>query len=339
MASAAKKHRDWIPTGYDLRDTWFPIAHSTDITEKAVRRIVHSQTYFLWRDSSQVKAAEIHPETLNATNKSASEFTGGSYHYPVCEQYGYIWVWYGNPDNADHALLPHIPFLPKNGDIPKNMRATIRFDACSALSVENLIDLTHADFLHGELIGGEGESESDEITFDYTSETLTRVRMVVGKPVAPVMKWIGGVRAKHQEFRSTLHVHLRSGFCISYPRFRPGFDIPNTQSFVPSGSHRSRVEQIFGLADAPFIFKRILPKIAYKVGPQDNYVMRPQNPRYLDPSPVADMHSRFDAPGNRYQFLMQSLHERQQKGDFSYGADVDPGGDITEILGMEKSLN
>jgi len=339
MASPAQKQQDWIPTNYDLRDTWFPVAHATDVSAQAVRRMVHSQPYYLWREGGQAKAAEIHPEAMDAANKNASEFTGGSYYYPVCERYGYVWAWYGNPDNADLDLLPHIPFLPRNGDIPDYMRATIRFDACSALSVENLIDLTHADFLHGEVIGGEGESKSDEITFDYTSETLTRVRMVTGKPVSPIMKWVGGVRAKHQEFRSTLHVHLRSGLCISYPRFRPGFDIPNVQPFVPSGSHRSRVDQIFNLTKAPLVFRRIMPKMAYKVGPQDNYVMRPQNPRYLEASPVRDLHSRFDAPGNRYRFLMQALHKRQQKGDFSYGSDVDPGGDITEILGMEKSVN
>lgn len=338
MANIKTQRQDWIPTQYDLRDTWFPIAHATDVGTVPIHRVVHSQPYYLWRDNGQVKVCEIHPSKLNAKASPASAFTGGSYYYPSCERYGYIWAWYGNPDNASLDLLPHIPFLPKDGSIPRYMRTTIRFDACSALSVENLIDLTHADFLHGEVIGGEGESETDEITFEHTSESLTRVRMVTGKPVSPVMKWIGGVRAQYQEFRSTLHVHLRSGLCISYPRFRPGFDIPNVQPFVPSGSHRSRVDQIFNLTEAPHIFRRIMPKLAYKIGPQDNYVMRPQNPRYLDIDSRRDLHSRFDAPGNRYRFLMQALHERQQNGDFSYRSDANPGGDITELLGMNKSV-
>lgn len=334
-----KRKADWIPTDYDLRDTWFPVAHASHVGDTTIRRMVHSQPYFLWRENGVVKASEIHPEQIGVSKSKLTQFTNGSAIYPVYEQYGYVWSWYGNPDNANLELLPHIPFLPKDGAIPEYMRTTIRFDACSALSVENLIDLTHADFLHGEVIGGEGESETDEITFEYTSETLTRIRMVTGKPVSPIMKWVGGVRAKYQEFRSTLHVHLRSGLCISYPRFRPGFDIPNVQPFVPNGSHRSRVDQIFNLTEAPLIFRRIMPKMAYKVGPQDNYVMRPQNPRYLEPSERRDLHSRFDAPGNRYRFLMQELHNRQRSGDFSYAPDADPGADITELLGMEKSLN
>src|SRR5258708_9128739 len=41
--------RDWTPLNYDLRDAWFPVSHSRDVTEKPIRRIVHSQPYFLWR--------------------------------------------------------------------------------------------------------------------------------------------------------------------------------------------------------------------------------------------------------------------------------------------------
>lgn len=335
---AAKRHKfnDWLPGQFDLHDTWFPLAHSNHVGKQPIRRVVHAQVVYLWREGAHILAADNHPETSFSCRRRANAFTAGSGLYMAVERYGYIWVWYGNPDNADQALLPHIPFLPVNGiKIPNYMRTTIRFDACSILSVENLLDLTHADFLHGEVVGGEGEAKTDEVVFEHTSETITRTRIVTGKPVSPIMRWVGGVRVKYQDFRSTLHVHLRSNVCISYPRFDPGFDVPNVQPFVPSGPYRSRVDQIFGLADAPTPFRQLMPKVAFIVGPQDNSVMRPQNPRYLNIENRADLHSRFDAPGNRYRYLMNKLQERQDKSDFSYLADADPGGDITELLGMK----
>lgn len=331
---------DWTPIQYDMRDTWFPVAHAPHVTDRPIRRMVHSQAYYLWREQGVVFASEFPPGCQEASRHMASEFTGGTGFYPVVERHGYVWAWYGNPDQATHDLLPHIPFLKRDGShIPNYMRTVVRFDACSALSVENLLDLTHADFLHGELVGGEGEAKSDEVTFEFTSETLTRTRWVTGKPVSPVMRWVAGVRAQYQDFRSTLHVHLRSNLCISYPRFEPGADVPNVQPFVPVGKHRSRVDQIFNLHQAKTPFRQLMPQMAKVVGPQDNSVMRPQNPRYLYAQDRRDMHSRFDAPGARYRFLMQQLWERQKQGDYSYGHDADPGGDITKILGMDKALD
>ncbi|PHR83368.1 MAG: oxygenase [Colwellia sp.] len=330
-----RKFNDWLPSQFDFRDTWFPLSHANHVGKQAIRRIVHNQFIYLWREGERIVAADNHPDITGFRRRPANSFTAGSGLYKAVERYGYIWVWYGNPDNADQALIPHIPFLPKNGmGIPNYMRTTIRFDACSTLSVENLLDLTHADFLHGEVVGGEGEAKTDEAFFESTSETITRTRIVTGKPVSPIMRWVGGVRVKYQDFRSTLHVHLRSNVCIYYPRFDPGFDVPNVQPFVPSGPYSSRVDQIFSLADAPTPFRQLMPKVAFIVGPQDNSVMRPQNPRYINLDTRADLHSRFDAPGNRYRYLMNKLNERQKNSDFSYLSDVDPGANITELLGM-----
>lgn len=328
---------DWEPANYDLKDTWFALAHSRDIGTTPVRRIIHKNSYFLWRDDATINAAAFHPE--NCSNGSKGNSADEPSRYPVQERYGYVWGWYGNPENAHEDLLPQIPFLPRDGSVPNYMRHTVRFDCCMPLAVENLIDLTHADFLHAEVVGGDGFSESDEVSVEYTSETLTRTRMVTKKPVSPVLRWIGGVRAKYQDFRSTLHVHLRSGLCISYPRFTPGFDIPNVQPFAPVGKTVSRIDQCFNLTDAPTPFRQIMPKMAFKIAPQDNYVVRPQNPLYLESTEQRDLHSRFDAPGNRYRFLMQQLWERQQNGDYSYRSDADPGGDITALLGMDAPVD
>lgn len=334
-----RSSKDWLPSAFDLRDTWFPVAHANHVTSKPIARVMHSQRCYLWREQGKLFAGNFNPSDKASMAAPHSEFTDRRGLYPVAEFYGYVWVWYGNSDNVSLDLLPQIPFLHRDGShIPDYMRTTVRFDSCSPLSVENLLDLTHADFLHGEVVGGEGEAESDVVETSYTSETLTRTRYVTRKPVSPVMRWVGGVRSRYQDFRSTLHVHLRSNVCISYPRFVPGFDVPNVQPFVPSGKYRSRVNQIFNLHAAPMPFRRIMPRMAYVVGPQDNSVMRPQTPAYLVANAPRDLHSRFDGPGARYRILMRQLLERQQNGDYSYASDADPGADIAEALGMDRAL-
>ncbi len=328
--------RDWVPINFDLRDTWFPVAYCADVGQRPIRRIVHAQDVYLWREGSRVRAAELRPELLERMRHAATHFTAGSGMYPVEERYGYAWVWYGNPDSAHEALIPNIPFLPRDGfGIPRYTQRAVRFDASSPLSVENLIDLTHADFLHANSIG-DGRSESDVVEVAATSETVTRTRIVTRKSVAPVMRWVGGVRARYQDLRAVLHVHLRNNVCISYPMFTPGYAIPNVQPFVPVGKHRSRVDQTNYTVHAPAPFRWLMPRISYVIQPQDNSVLRPQNARYFGPEERNDLSSRFDGPGNRYRLLMTRLAARQRNGDFSYGADADPSADISMLLGMRE---
>jgi len=326
--------RDWVPINLDLRDTWFPVAYSADVGTRPVRRVVHNQDVYLWRDGAAVHAAEFRPDRLEAMRSCASAFTGGSGRYPIVECYGYVWTWYGDPDHAHEELIPNIPFLPRDGQgIPRYTQRAVRFDAASPLSVENLIDLTHADFLHANAIG-DGQSESDDVEVFSTSETVTRIRNVKQKSVAPVMRWIGGVRARYQDLRAVLHVHLRNSVCVSYPEFTPGYAIPNVQPFVPVGKHRSRVDQTNYTVHAPAPFRWLMPRISYVIQPQDNSVLRQQNARYFESTERRDLSSRFDGPGNRYRLLMARLAERQRQGDLSYGPDADPGADISEVLGF-----
>ena len=168
----------WTPHGIVLRDTWFPLAHADAVGERPVRRAVYSHPYYLWRDKGAVIASEFHPR--EKVTRSASELTGGTGRYPVVERYGYVWGWFGNPDAASEAHLPNLPFLPPRGGLPKHMRGTVRFDCTAPLSLENLIDLTHADFLHANVVGDE-KSESEEIKVVSDSETITMIRHCIGK--------------------------------------------------------------------------------------------------------------------------------------------------------------
>src|SRR3546814_14961413 len=83
--------------------------------------------------------------------------------YTTLFRSGVVWGWFGNPLAADPAHLPSLPFLPPNGGLPSHMTSTVRFDCSAPISLENLIDLTHADFLHADVVGDERSEDRKSV--------------------------------------------------------------------------------------------------------------------------------------------------------------------------------
>ncbi|MEI9984746.1 MAG: hypothetical protein WDN69_16990 [Aliidongia sp.] len=331
--AALNSVNNWVPHRLAMRDAWFPLAHSTGVGPKPVRRSIYSQPYFLWREDGKAVAAEFHPNE-HAT-RPASPLTGGTGRYPVMERYGYVWGWFGNPEAADPAHLPSLPFLPPKGGLPGYMVGTVRFDCAAPLSLENLIDLTHADFLHANIVGDE-KSESESVEVYSTSETVTMVRTCKGKSVAPVMKFFSGIRQPTQDIRQVIHIFLRSHCAIAYGRFSPGDDVPLFHPCVPETRDRTRLDYAMNTSNAGFMFRHVMPKASYLVSRQDSSMTSPQSPRYMRETKRRDLHSRFDAAGQRYRLLMQDLAARQAEGDFAYRDNV--SADCSDIIGLRKEL-
>jgi phenylpropionate dioxygenase-like ring-hydroxylating dioxygenase large terminal subunit len=73
--------------------------------------------------------------------------------FPLVERYKLIWIWMGHAADADPALIPDLSFADStpasafsNGFIPTQ--------AGHQLIADNILDLTHADYLHGSNLGG-----------------------------------------------------------------------------------------------------------------------------------------------------------------------------------------
>ena len=327
---------DWIPGKVALRDTWFPIAHSPHVSAKPIRRLIHSHPYYLWREYGKVQAAEFHPNTFEQQRAKATDLTGGSGNFPVCERYGYIWVWYGNPENCSEELIPNVPYLPRAGaKLPRNMWGQIYFNCASEICAENLLDLVHADYLHSEFVGDE-INEGDHVSVTSTSETITMTREVIGKQIPPMLRALG-VPAKKADYTAVAHVHVRSNVVVLHGQFKPGFSQPLFHPLIPESQHLCRNNYTFNITDAPRIARNMFPLFAYGIGPQDNVMMRRQNPRYLQTGQARDVSSRFDAAASRYRFVANKLVRRQQANDFGYASDADPGQDITDLLGCNRA--
>ncbi|MCW3838293.1 Rieske 2Fe-2S domain-containing protein [Sphingomonas canadensis] len=67
--------------------------------------------------------------------------------FHLFERYGFVWIWPGDPALADPALLPHYPYLEDDSRW-KVQRGHLHVKGNYQLVTDNLLDLTHAPYLH-----------------------------------------------------------------------------------------------------------------------------------------------------------------------------------------------
>ena len=101
--------------------------------------------------------------------------------YPLVERYSLLWIWMGEANLADEALLPDFSFQdPAHWAVGKdylNVRANYE------LEIENILDLSHIEFLHATTLGSsevsnaryEAKQEGEEVwsNRDITGEVMS----------------------------------------------------------------------------------------------------------------------------------------------------------------------
>ncbi|HWD01646.1 MAG TPA: aromatic ring-hydroxylating dioxygenase subunit alpha [Amycolatopsis sp.] len=115
--------------------------------------------------------------------------------FPVVERHRFLWVWPGDPTLADPDTVPDMHQMdPPDwaGD-----GSTITVKANYQLVLDNLMDLTHEEFVHAGSIGQAELSESDfEVTHDDRTVTVARWML----DIEPPPFWLKNMRDKFPEF-------------------------------------------------------------------------------------------------------------------------------------------
>jgi hypothetical protein len=320
--------RDYRPGLFHLRDTWLPLAHGQRVRRRVVRRAMHGEPVFFWRDRGRLRATSATPAERERGSHRPNAFTGTDGNYPLVERYGYAWVWYGDPASASPELLPNVPHLPLDG-LPLHMQGNVVFDCSYELVCENLLDFTHADFLHSAL-AGDPLAEDDEVEVSSTSETVTVTRRARARQVPPLQRPF--VKAKKQDLDYVTVTHVRSGVNIIHVHWQPFASVRMVHPANPESATRCRTVVTFNVVDSVPILRHLFPFCAHMVGTQDNFALRPQNPRYVLGDGGKDLNSRFDRAGLRFRKVYQDLVSRQLQGDTSYLDDGHPSRDIRAEL-------
>lgn len=115
--------------------------------------------------------------------------------FPVVERYRYVWVWIGDPLLADPALVPDMQQM--NDPAWAGDGLTIEAQCNYQLVLDNLMDLTHEEFVHSSTIGQEELSESDfVVTREGNRVTVTRWMLNINPPPF----WLKNMRDKFPGF-------------------------------------------------------------------------------------------------------------------------------------------
>jgi phenylpropionate dioxygenase-like ring-hydroxylating dioxygenase large terminal subunit len=93
--------------------------------------------------------------------------------FPVIEFVRGIWVWLGAPERADANLLPDITFLDGGAEAAANRGGYLHGKAHFLLYVDNLMDLSHVNFLHTGTLGSDSFKGAEQtVTEDESSVTV-----------------------------------------------------------------------------------------------------------------------------------------------------------------------
>ena len=157
--------------------------------------------------------------------------------YPVAERHSVIWIWMGHPDRADPALIPDFSFNdPDRFWVGKGY---LSVKSGYLLEVDNIMDLSHTEFLHATTLGSSGISKGRYLT-EREGETIWSKRLTDGEIMndelcdamgvprgAPVDRWI------NVRWQAPANMALFAG---AVPAGRPhaeGRETPTTHCFTP----------------------------------------------------------------------------------------------------------
>jgi vanillate monooxygenase len=75
--------------------------------------------------------------------------------FPICEQHGLVWIWAGESSLADPELIPNVPWTALVDWAAATGYTYVRADY--RLLTDNLLDLSHENYIHYGTIGNEAE--------------------------------------------------------------------------------------------------------------------------------------------------------------------------------------
>ncbi|MFZ2997520.1 Rieske 2Fe-2S domain-containing protein [Sphingobium sp.] len=73
--------------------------------------------------------------------------------FPVVARHDGLWIWLGDASSADPALIPDLGFIDQTKETAKSAGYE-HIAANYLLCVDNILDLSHADYLHPSTLGG-----------------------------------------------------------------------------------------------------------------------------------------------------------------------------------------
>jgi len=112
-------------------------------------------------------------------------------HYPIMEAYRGIWIWMGTPAAANPRALRDLSFLDESPDTAFS-KGYLFGRGNYQLYVDNILDLTHVDYLHATTLGS-GAFTRTRAKVTETDDCVSVHRDCVNEAPSPLMRAIRGL--------------------------------------------------------------------------------------------------------------------------------------------------
>jgi vanillate monooxygenase len=210
-----------------LTNVWYCAALSNEITSSPMRRVICDMPIALFRTrSGRIAALEDrcpHRQAPLSRGTVVGEDIQCNYHgfafdcqgacthiphqttlprsanilaFPLIERWGYAWIWWGDRSAMDPLQIPDLPWT--EDDKWRSVYFYFHVKANHQLMADNLLDVSHIDFLHrqsiGSAAGAKGQHDTPKIDLESKTEgeKIYYTRKVYGTNLGGVAKkWIG----------------------------------------------------------------------------------------------------------------------------------------------------
>ena len=139
--------------------------------------------------------------------------------FPAVSRHGVLWVWPGDPAAADPARIVDLGFLvdPKRSTVQGYMSTKANYE----LAIDNLSDLTHIQFVHGEFQASEAFHKlKSEVVQD--GDTITTRLTYPGGRLAPLFSNAMPDTEAAVDLVNEVEWHAPSVAILRVRGFRPG---------------------------------------------------------------------------------------------------------------------
>jgi vanillate O-demethylase monooxygenase subunit len=161
-----------------LKNAWYAAAWSQEVADKPFARTIAGEPVLLYRAGDIVALSDTCPHRFAPLHRGRIvgdavecgyhglrfDRTGACIHnphgsgeipksakikaYPAVERDTLIWLWFGNPVDADPAAIPDFHWLNDNDAYTFSNGHTMHMPLAWHLILDNLLDLTHGAYLH-----------------------------------------------------------------------------------------------------------------------------------------------------------------------------------------------
>lgn len=220
-----------------LRNAWYAAGWGKDIAGEAIARTILNEPVVLFREDDGTVRALHDACPHRFAPLSLGRLTGSGvvcpYHglefdgtgkcirnphgavtgalsvkgYPTCERYGMVWIWMGDPQQAKPASLPPLARMERP-DLSW-IHGQLHVDTNYELVIDNLLDLSHVEFLHP-LLASAGNSERTTFRAEEKDGVVSAFYDVHDEPITGLFQILWTASASTANLHAYMHWHAPS---------------------------------------------------------------------------------------------------------------------------------